>query len=57
MAGPSSFRTCVPVLDDDDEDTLADRILEREHECFPEAIRLFCEDRLEIAGRKVRVHR
>lgn len=55
--GPIILQYCVPVLDDDDEDTLADRILEREHECFPEAIRLFCEDRLEIAGRKVRVHR
>jgi len=55
--GPIILQTCVPVLDDDDEDTLADRILDREHECFPEAIRLFCEDRLEIAGRKVLVRR
>jgi len=55
--GPIILQTCVPVLDDDDEDTLADRILEREHECFPEAIRLFCEDRLEIVGRKVRVRK
>ena len=55
--GPIILQHCVPVLDDDDEDTLADRILDREHECFPEAIRLFCEDRLEIAGRKVRVRK
>ena len=55
--GPIILQYCVPVMDDDDEDSLADRILEREHECFPEAIRLFCEDRLEIAGRKVRVRR
>jgi phosphoribosylglycinamide formyltransferase-1 len=55
--GPIILQMCVPVLDDDDEDSLADRILEREHECFPEAIRLFCEDRLEIVGRKVRVRK
>jgi phosphoribosylglycinamide formyltransferase 1 len=55
--GPIILQHCVPVLDDDDEDTLADRILDREHKCFPEAIRLFCEDRLEIAGRKVRVRK
>jgi hypothetical protein len=28
---------------------------ETEHECFPEAIKLFCEDRLEIVGRTVRI--
>ncbi|MGA2122539.1 MAG: phosphoribosylglycinamide formyltransferase [Methanoregula sp.] len=55
--GPIILQTCVPVQDDDDEESLADRILEREHECFPEAIRLFCEDRLEIVGRKVRVRK
>jgi phosphoribosylglycinamide formyltransferase 1 len=30
----------VPVLPDDDEATLAARILEREHEAYPEAVRL-----------------
>jgi phosphoribosylglycinamide formyltransferase-1 len=45
----------VPVLKDDDEDSLAERILIEEHTCYPEAIRLFCEDRLEIAGRTVRI--
>jgi phosphoribosylglycinamide formyltransferase 1 len=51
--GPIILQRCVPVLDGDDEDTLADRILEEEHICYPEAVRLFCEDRLVIAGRKV----
>jgi phosphoribosylglycinamide formyltransferase 1 len=55
--GPIILQRCVPVLDGDDEDTLADRILAQEHQCFPEAIRLFCEDRLEIAGRNVRVRK
>lgn len=53
--GPIILQRVVPVLDGDDADTLADRILEQEHIAFPEAIRLFCEDRLEIVGRKVRV--
>jgi phosphoribosylglycinamide formyltransferase-1 len=53
--GPIILQKCVPVLPDDDEDSLAGRILVEEHRCYPEAIRLFCEDRLEIAGRKVRI--
>lgn len=54
--GPIILQKCVPVLKDDDEYSLADRILVEEHKCYPEAIRLFCEDRLEIAGRTVRIH-
>jgi phosphoribosylglycinamide formyltransferase-1 len=53
--GPVILQRCVCVEDDDDEDSLAERILQHEHECFPEAIRLFCEDRLEIVGRQVRI--
>jgi phosphoribosylglycinamide formyltransferase-1 len=53
--GPIILQKCVPVIRDDDEDSLAERILIEEHTCYPEAIRLFCEDRLEIAGRKVRI--
>jgi phosphoribosylglycinamide formyltransferase-1 len=53
--GPIILQRCVRVLESDDEDSLAERILHHEHECFPEAIKLFCEDRLEIAGRKVRI--
>jgi phosphoribosylglycinamide formyltransferase-1 len=53
--GPIILQKCVPVLEDDDEDSLADRILVQEHTWYPEAIRLFCEDRLEIVGRTVRI--
>jgi len=53
--GPIILQKCVPVLQDDDEDALADRILVEEHRCYPEAIRLFCEGRLEIIGRTVRI--
>jgi phosphoribosylglycinamide formyltransferase 1 len=53
--GPIILQKCVPVQKDDDEDSLAERILIEEHQCYPEAIRLFCEDRLEINGRTVRI--
>lgn len=53
--GPIILQKCVPVMDYDDEDALAERILEHEHECLPEAIRLFCQDRIVIEGRKVRI--
>jgi phosphoribosylglycinamide formyltransferase-1 len=53
--GPIILQRCVNVLENDDEDSLADRILHHEHECYPEAIKLFCEGRLEIVGRKVRI--
>lgn len=53
--GPIILQRCVPVLETDDEDTLAERILNEEHIAFPEAIRLFCEGRLEIFGRQVRL--
>ena len=53
--GPIILQRCVTVLDEDDEDSLADRILRHEHQCLPEAIRLFCEGKLMIDGRIVRI--
>ncbi len=53
--GPIIVQRCVPVLENDTEDVLAARILEQEHRCLPEAIRLFCEGRLRIEGRMVRI--
>ena len=51
--GPIIVQTAVPVLEGDDEESLANRILEEEHCCLPAAIRLFCEERIEIRGRRV----
>ena len=53
--GPIILQRCVRVLENDDEDSLAERILHHEHECYPEAVKLFCEGRLEIVGRRVRI--
>jgi len=52
-SGPVVLQKAVPVMDDDDEETLSARILEQEHQLYPEAVRLFCEGRLKVQGRRV----
>lgn len=51
--GPIILQKVVPVLDDDDSETLADRVFEQEKLAYPEAIRLFGAGRLKIVGRRV----
>ncbi|MHA1294401.1 MAG: phosphoribosylglycinamide formyltransferase [Promethearchaeota archaeon] len=53
--GPIIIQKCVPVYDTDTKDTLGPRILEWEHKIFPKAIELFCDNRLRIDGRIVRI--
>jgi phosphoribosylglycinamide formyltransferase-1 len=43
----------VPVLDSDDEHTLAVRILEQEHIAYTEAINIVLQGKFEIAGRRL----
>ena len=43
----------VPVLDTDDDHSLATRILEQEHIAYSEAIGIVLEGRFEIEGRRV----
>ncbi|MFZ1729267.1 MAG: phosphoribosylglycinamide formyltransferase [Bacteroidota bacterium] len=43
----------VPVLDDDTVETLASRVLEVEHDIYPEALQLFAEQRVEIIDNKI----
>ncbi len=52
-AGPIILQAHVPVRDDDTVDTLSARILREEHRIYPEAIRLFTEDKLKVNGRRV----
>jgi phosphoribosylglycinamide formyltransferase-1 len=54
-SGPIILQEAVPVLPDDDEETLAMRVLHVEHRLFPLAISLFAQGRLRIEGRKVRI--
>jgi phosphoribosylglycinamide formyltransferase 1 len=43
----------VPVLDSDDENALATRILHQEHLAYTEAIRIVLEGKFEIKGRRI----
>ena len=54
-SGTIILQKAVPVLDDDDEEALDERILEQEHVAFPEAVALFCADRLVVSGRHVKI--
>jgi phosphoribosylglycinamide formyltransferase-1 len=51
--GPIILQAIVPVLQDDTEETLSDRILKEEHKIYPEAVRLFFEGKLEVKDRRV----
>jgi len=53
--GPIILQAVVPVYDNDTADILAARILEQEHQIYPEAIGLFAEGRLNVNGRKVSI--
>lgn len=49
-AGPILLQAAVPVQQDDSVDTLAARILEQEHQIYPDAVRLFVEGYLNPHG-------
>ncbi len=51
--GPIIIQKCVTVNDDDTPETLADKILIKEHEAIVEAIKLISKGRVRIEGRKV----
>ena len=51
--GPVVAQARVPVLPGDDPDTLAARVLEREHRLYALAIRWFAEGRIELDGERV----
>jgi phosphoribosylglycinamide formyltransferase-1 len=53
--GPIILQAAVQVLKDDTRDTLADRILQVEHQILPRTIQLFAENRLQIKGRCVHI--
>ncbi|ADO45864.1 phosphoribosylglycinamide formyltransferase [Hydrogenobacter thermophilus TK-6] len=54
-SGPVIVQACVPVLPDDTEETLSERILAYEHRVLPQAIRWMAEGRVKVEGRKVQV--
>ena len=51
--GPIILQAVVPVDEEDTEETLLEKVHVQEHRILPEAIRLFCEGKLTLSGRKV----
>lgn len=50
--GPIILQLVVKVRNNDTEKTLSKRILAKEHQAYPEAVRLFAENKIKIVGRK-----
>lgn len=55
--GPIIMQAVVPVEEGDTEDSLSQRIHNEEHRIYPEAIRLYAEERLHVEGRRVVISR
>nr|AIF05672.1 phosphoribosylglycinamide formyltransferase (purN) [uncultured marine thaumarchaeote KM3_186_G04] len=53
--GPILVQAVVKVRKEDTEETLAKRILAKEHKAYPEAIRLVAEKKIKIIGRNVKI--
>jgi len=53
--GPIALQAAVPVLDDDDEERLAARVLRQEHLIYPRAVRAFVEGRLTLQDGRARL--
>jgi phosphoribosylglycinamide formyltransferase-1 len=52
-SGPIIEQRCVPVLDGDTVERLAARILEQEHQAYPEALRRLLSEPWTVSGRRV----
>ncbi len=53
--GPILLQAAVPVLDGDDTDSLAARVLAAEHRCYPAALRMIAEGRVRVEGERVTI--
>jgi len=53
--GPILVQSMIQIKNDDTEETLAKRILAKEHKAYPEAVRLVAEKKIKIIGRKARI--
>lgn len=53
--GPIILQRAVPVLEDDDVESLSRRILAEEHRAYPEALDLLARGRLRVEGRRVHI--
>jgi len=54
--GPIVIQAAVPVMAEDTEESLAERVLQAEHRIYPQAVQWFMEDRVEfLPGDVVRI--
>jgi len=53
--GPIILQEAFPINPDDSVEELEEKIHKVEHKIYPEAVKYFCEDRLEIDGRRVKI--
>ncbi len=51
-AGPVIIQARLPVLPNDDEESLAARVLQEEHRIYPQAIHWFAQGRLQLQGQR-----
>ena len=51
--GPIVLQFPVPVLPEDNEQSLAQRILEHEHQIYPQAVKMICQGSYRVEGRRV----
>ncbi len=51
--GPIILQECVRIDEDETVDSLQKKVLKIEHKLLPEAVKLFCEGKLDVKGRKV----
>ena len=48
--GPGVLQARVPIFPDDDETSLAERVLSQEHQIYPLVVNWFCKKRLTMVG-------
>lgn len=54
-SGPIILQEAVDIDPDDSVEELEEKIHKVEHKIYPEAVKYFCENRLEIDGRRVKI--
>jgi phosphoribosylglycinamide formyltransferase-1 len=54
-AGPIIVQRCCPVMPDDTADTLAERVFAEECIAYPQAIRLFAEEKIDVENNIVKI--
>ncbi|MGY8986655.1 MAG: phosphoribosylglycinamide formyltransferase [Sphingomonadales bacterium] len=53
--GPVILQAVVPISDEDTPQTLAKKVLKKEHIIYPQAIRLIASGKVKVAGKKVHI--